>query len=141
MISTRVRRITTVAATGAAALGVGVALAVAPASAATAPAASVRPLASSGCAGDACISLTTPSGGKVSVHAWAYDAEFYGHFEVTGPDGLLKNSPTSGAQWFYAGGSGPTWSVNAVVGQYCVTAWKYYGGQTTSLGRACENVE
>jgi hypothetical protein len=136
MISTKVRRITTVAATGTAALGVGVALAVAPASAATA--ASVRPLASSGCAGDACISLTTPSGGKVTARGWAYDAKFYGHIELTGPDGLLKNSGTG---WYYAGGAGASWSVNAVVGQYCITAWQYYGGQTTSLGRACENVE
>lgn len=133
------RRITA-AALGTAALGTGFALAASPASAATTPAASVRPLASSGCAGDACISLTTPSGGKVSVHAWAYDSKFYGHFELTGPDGLLKNYPTSGNEWFYAGGSGPTWSVNAVVGQYCVTAWQDYGGYT-SLGKACENVE
>jgi hypothetical protein len=135
MSSTSLRRRAAVAVAGTAMLGLGTLAAASPASA-SAPQ-TVKPLASSGCNGDVCISLSTPSGGKVSVHGWAYNTNFYGHFELTGPNGLVKNSTQ---KWYYAGGAGPTWSVAAVVGQYCMTGWEYYGGHYYNIGRPCENV-
>jgi hypothetical protein len=141
--ASRIRRIT--AAAGAtAALGLG-ALAATPASAASLTSAAspgaagsgVVPFASQGCSGDVCIHLTTPSGGAVVVRGWANNRTFYGHFELTGPRGLVKNSPNN---WNYVGGAGHSWVVSAVVGQYCITAWKYHGGQYSKVGRACENV-
>jgi hypothetical protein len=99
---------------------------------------SVTQAASSGCNRDVCISLTTPSGGKVTVHGWAFSAPFCGHFQLTGPNGLNKNS-ASGC--FSAGGAGPSWTVAAVVGQYCVTGWQCAGSSCISEGKPCENVE
>ena len=124
----------------AAVLGLGGVAAAMPASAATAPAvhapaAVVKPLASSGCSGDVCISLTTPSGGKVTVRIWAYNTTFYGYFLLTGPDGLDKTSPDNTN---HAGGAGHSWTVSAVVGRYCGSAVSTSEGY---LGTACENVE
>jgi hypothetical protein len=130
---------------GTAALGVG-ALAATPASAAQTPLAAsagtaarvVTPFAAQGCSGDACIHLTTPQGGRVTVRGRARNQTFYGHFEMTGPNGLVRNSPNT---WNFAGGNGHSWTVPAVVGQYCITAWEYYGHHYFNLGRACKNVK
>jgi hypothetical protein len=94
------------------------------------------PVAAQGCNGDACMFLSTPSGGKVYVKAWAYDQTFTGHFHLSGPNGLSRNSPVE--QWIGGGVNSYTFSdIPAVVGQYCVTA--IHNG--VNIGRPCESVE
>ena len=93
------------------------------------------PLTAQGCAGDVCMFLSSPSNGYAYVTAWAYTKTFYGHFHLTGPDGLSRNSP---ATTWKAGGPGWYSGIfQAIVGKYCGTAWHY----TTDLGTACENIE
>ena len=127
----------------AAVLGLGGVAAAMPASAATAPAthtsaAIVKPLASEGCSDNVCISLTTPSNGKVTVRIWAYDTTFYGEFKLTGPNALVETSPLNVN---HAGGAGHSWTVNAVVGRYCGTAYAYVNDEWIDMGTACESVE
>jgi hypothetical protein len=95
--------------------------------------------ASQGCNGDICISLSTPSGGKVSIKAWAYTSNFKGFFEFDGPNGYIKSSPT---ETWTAGGTGYTISITAVVGQYCISgiAIESNGGEVDN-GYPCESVE
>lgn len=129
--------------TGALALAAAVAgilTASAPAQGATyhSPAASttqtVRPLAASGCSGDACILLPTPHGGLVGIQGWSYSQPFYGHFQLTGPNNLNTNSPTT--TW-YAGSTYQFPNTPAVVGPYCITAWS----GTANVGKACESIK
>ena len=102
----------------------------------------VTPQSAVGCSGDACIYLGDPSGGKVLVSGCAWKTTFYGHIQITGPNGLSRNSATQ--TWHstshYCTGSDQRYSqtVPAVVGQYCAVAWEASG---TRYGRACENVE
>lgn len=97
---------------------------------------SFSPDSGQGCSGDACIYLSTPSGGTVYVLAWPYNVSFYGHFELTVPSGTQYN--TAAKTWTPGTSDEYEWSnLTASVGQYCVTAWS----GTTSLGTACESVE
>ena len=90
-----------------------------------------------------CIRLDNPSGGKVEIQAWAYETTFYGHFELTGPNGLVSNSATE--TWQSGGGSNEkdraTWHVSATVGTYCMTGWEPSGSTYIKLGTTCRNVE
>lgn len=99
---------------------------------AAAPSASA---AASGCSGDVCQSLTTPSGGTVYIRTWANTSTFYGYFTLTGPGGLHKQSAT---QTWNAGGTGWGQTVAAIVGQYCSTGYSTTLGQ---VGNICHNVE
>jgi hypothetical protein len=95
-----------------------------------------RPFTSSGCSGDSCIYLTNPSPGVLYVKVWAYDANFYGHFQITGADTEANgNTPTQ--EWYAGGANGSTWAVETISGpgQVCATAWSSSG---SNLGKACE---
>lgn len=133
----RIRRVGAIAGC-ATALSLGSLATALPASAATTTTHAVIPFASQGCSGDVCISLSTPSNGKVTIRVWAYDTTFYGEFKLTGPRALVKTSPLNVN---HAGGAGHTWVVNAVVGKYCATAYAYVNEEWIDLGTACENVE
>src|SRR5262245_46704359 len=65
-----------------------------PASAATVHMASagIKPHAAQGCTGDVCMYLSNPSSGTVYVQAWAYNKNFYGHFELTRDGKFVANS-------------------------------------------------
>jgi hypothetical protein len=123
-------------------------LVMAPTAASAAPSSSpgsVMPFSAVGCAGDACIFLGNPSSGKVTVTGCAWKTTFTGHLEVTGPNGLVKNSPNQ--QWkktsHYCqdGDAHYAVSVAATVGKYCVTAWEGVAPNYTNYGTACDNVE
>lgn len=90
------------------------------------------------CNGDVCIYLGDPSHGKVYVKGWAYNRKFYGHLQLTGPNGLNK---TSRDGWYYPGGWGPSWTVPAVVGWYCITGWEGGPGHYQKNGKPCAQVE
>lgn len=107
-------------------------------------AASPIPLQASGCSGDACIWLGTPSNGLVTIHGCAWKTPFYGHIQLSGPSGtgLPANSSTkiwASTSHYCAPGSGDQYfskTVSAVAGQYCSTSWN--GGSYD--GTACETV-
>lgn len=75
-----------------------------------------------------------PSGFTVAAQRTNPTCTFLGHLQVTGPNGLNRNSPTSSsyAQRFVVKGKGS--------GRVCVTAWKKVGNTHTLNGRACNNV-
>ena len=100
------------------------------------------PFEAEGCSGDACIHVSTPSNGKVTIHGCAWKTTGTGHIQITGPaGGLPKNSSTG--SWTkttaYCTGADKYYSVtvSAVVGTYCSTTYK----GSTYDGTACENVE
>jgi hypothetical protein len=84
--------------------------------------------------------LDDPMAGAVNVHGWAYDQQFYGYFTLSGPNGLAKRTAT---QNWAAGGTGPTWTVDAVLGKYCITGWRYSTSTKSYyiVGEPCESVE
>ena len=96
----------------------------------------VLPPTSSGCSGDVCIYLTNPSPGDLYVEVWAYDANFYGHFQITGADTDADGNTTT-QEWYAGGANGTTWAVESAspAGQVCATAWSSTG---SNLGKACE---
>lgn len=106
------------------------------------PAAVVQPASAVGCAGDDCIHLGDPSGGNVLVAGCAWKTTFYGHIQITGPNGLSRNSKTqtwhSTSHYCQNGDQAYSQTVPAVVGQYCTIAWEASG---TNYGKACESVE
>jgi hypothetical protein len=73
------------------------------------------------CSGDLCVQrVTSIDNGTAYVEAWANTAGFTGHFELSGPDGLIGNSKT---KYWYAGGPGQLWDIPQG-GGYTVTAWQ-----------------
>jgi hypothetical protein len=87
------------------------------------------------CYGDVCINEAGQSLTTLYLHVWAFNVKFYGHFELQTPTGAVHNSKQ---EWYYAGGSGPTWGLPIVYGWYCATAWKYLGpGNYFNLGTEC----
>ena len=125
------------AATAVAAVGLstGVATVAGAATASTAPSV-VHPLAANGCGGNACIYLSNAENGYVYVDAWAHNATFFGHFDLTRSGTVIT---TSGNRTFSAGGNDYQFNnVAAVVAQYCVVGWTSTG---VFEGRACESVE
>jgi hypothetical protein len=100
------------------------------------PPTGVHPLTSSGCSGDACIYLTNPYSGELFVEVWAYDNNFYGHFQITGAD-TDADGNTDTQEWDSGGANNTTWAFESPSpnGQVCVTAWSSTGND---LGKACE---
>jgi hypothetical protein len=73
------------------------------------------------CSGDLCIQrITGISNGTAYVEAWANTYGFTGHFELSGPNGLIGNSKTT---YWYAGGPGKEFLVPQG-GGYTMTAWQ-----------------
>jgi hypothetical protein len=101
------------------------------------------PLSAEGCSGDACIHLSTPSGGQVTIHGCAWKSSFSGHIRISGPSGTGLPAFSSTKTWnstsHYCTGTDEYFSVTvpAVVGQYCSTSFK----GSSYDGTACENVE
>lgn len=104
---------------------------------------SAVPFDATGCNGDVCMYLSTPSGGEAYVHAWAYSTTYYGFFILTGPDSLWRESATK--TWYGGGDYGTTANFGgnfaAVVGQYCVTFYQALSNEDVEQGRACESIE
>lgn len=97
--------------------------------------ASIQPFAAQGCSGDACIYLSTPASGTVYVQGWAYNTNFYGHFQFSTPSGSFNSATLT---WLAGKGNyAQLSSVPAIVGTYCVTAWTSAGA---NLGTACEKI-
>lgn len=92
------------------------------------------PFTASGCAGDTCMFLSTPSGGHVRIQAWPENSPgWHGHFHLTGPNGYSKNSPAT----TYSPSHRYTFkTVPATVGKWCVTGWS----GTINEGEPCENI-
>jgi hypothetical protein len=70
------------------------------------------------------------------VEVWAYDANFYGHFQITGADTEANgNTPTQ--EWYAGGQYNSTYALETISGpgQVCATAWSSTG---SNLGKACE---
>jgi hypothetical protein len=87
------------------------------------------------CHGDVCINEAGQSLSTLYLHVWAFNATFYGHFELQTPTGAVHNS---GNKTNRAGGAGPTFALPIVYGWYCATAWRYNGpGNYTNLGEEC----
>lgn len=74
------------------------------------------------------------SGFTVDAQRTNSGCNFLGHLQVTGPNGLNRNSTTSNSafQRFTVKGRG--------AGKVCVSAWKKVGAKHTLNGRACNNV-
>jgi hypothetical protein len=92
-------------------------------------------MSATGCNGNVCMFLSTPSGGGVYIQAWARNTSFYGNFDLVGPGGLYRHGST---QWWYAG-SHPNvqqWNESAVVGKYCVSGWD----NGTRIGYPCLSI-
>jgi hypothetical protein len=88
------------------------------------------------CTGDLCMNVAGQSLSTLYIHMWAFNAKFYGHFQLQTPEHTSLNSTPN--KWYYAGGSGPTFAVPIVYGWYCGTAWRYNGGGSyTKLGYGC----
>jgi hypothetical protein len=100
------------------------------------PPAGVHPDTASGCSGDSCIYLTNPSPGLLFIEVWAYDANFYGHFQITGAD-TEADGNTLTQEWYGGGANNSTWAFESPSpnGQVCATAWSSSG---QNLGKACE---
>jgi hypothetical protein len=87
------------------------------------------------CYGDLCMNEAGQSINTLWIHAWAFTSNFRGHFELQTPEHTTLNSAQ---KEYYAGGSGPTFSVPVVYGWYCGTAWRYNGGNSyTDIGYEC----
>ena len=101
-----------------------------------APGFGVQPDTSSGCSGDVCIYLTNPSPGVLFIEVWAYDANFYGHFQITGAD-TDADGNTNTQEWYGGAANGTAWAFESPSpnGQVCATAWTSTG---SDLGKACE---
>jgi hypothetical protein len=105
------------------------------------------PLQAEGCTGDSCINLGDPwADGVVQVRGCAWKTGFWGHIEITGPNGFLRNSVTEqyNSTVHYCTGGDHAYIVDApgAKGEYCVTGWRDYGGgHYQNLGAACEWVE
>ncbi|MCP2250658.1 hypothetical protein LX86_009452 [Lentzea aerocolonigenes] len=85
--------------------------------------AGIGPMEATGCNGNVCMFLSTPSGGRVYIQAWARNTSFEGNFDLVGPGGLYRHGDTK--RWY--AGSHPNrqeWDVPAVVGKYCVSGWE-----------------
>src|ERR1700722_14693525 len=75
----------------------------------------VMPLTSTGCNGDVCIYLTNPSPGVLLIEVWAYDANFYGHFQITGAD-TDADGNTDTQEWYGGGANGSVWAYESPSG-------------------------
>jgi len=74
------------------------------------------------CEGDLCIQrVTSIINNAATVEAWADGYTFTGHFELSGPDGLIGNSP---AGTWVAGGTGHYFSGVPEGSGYTITAWE-----------------
>jgi hypothetical protein len=111
------------------------------ASAATSGGVTPVPRSARGCNNYIGIFLGTPSNGHAIIQGYICDTivcrptgTFHGHFEVTGPNGYVRNSPTES----FPDGDGFQWTIPATVGKWCITGWASPGGKA---GRACENIE
>lgn len=89
----------------------------------SAPASSLAPesIGALLCSNDLCLQrITSISNGTAYVEAWANTYGFTGHFELSGPNGLIGNSKT---KYWYAGGPGKLWLIPQG-GGYNITAWQ-----------------
>jgi hypothetical protein len=74
------------------------------------------------CEGNLCIQrITSVVNNAATVEAWADGYTFTGHFELSGPDGLIGNSKN---QTWVAGGTGHNFSGVPAGGGYTMTAWE-----------------
>jgi hypothetical protein len=74
------------------------------------------------CRGDLCIQRTTSIiNNRATVRAWANSFTFFGHFELSGPDGLIANSAD---KTWVSGGPGQNFTNVARGGGYTMTAWE-----------------
>jgi hypothetical protein len=83
------------------------------------------------CGGDLCIQNQNTSGPREPVKAWAKSFGFRGHFELTYPSGVVRNSPTE--NW-KAGGSGYTFNNLPIGAGYLMTAWENTSGGYKDIG-------
>jgi hypothetical protein len=76
------------------------------------------------CSGDLCIQRTTSIiNHKATIKAWADTYDFYGHFELLGPDGHIANCPEGHNELWHAGGAGCNFLNVAQGGGYTIIAW------------------
>ena len=84
------------------------------------------------CSGDVCAQVQNISGGTATIRTWAYDENFYGHFEMITPEGQVYNS--SGNQMWPAGGPGYyLFNVPNEADNYTEIAWRYDHGRHYAL--------
>jgi hypothetical protein len=99
---------------------------------------------SSGCSGNACISVTGVAGGQVTVMGWVATDRIQGTLTITAPGGF--STSTADQVWNPAGDDGSTPAnptdtytfTGAWTGQYCVQV--YDDDNDNSGGEACEGV-
>jgi hypothetical protein len=131
-------RIALLSALTAAALVGSLGAATRPASAATQPrpAGAITAAGAILCSGDLCLQNDGfYNGAYVVVTEWAYNSNFYGHFELADAAGDVGNS-TGGNKWWYAGGKGYGFLFPIHCGTtYTGTAWRYTGGHYYVNGR------
>jgi hypothetical protein len=88
------------------------------------------------CTGDLCIQRTTSIiNNKATVKAWADTTSFFGHFELSGPDGHIANCPSNSNEQWNAGGTGCNFTNVAQGGGYTITAWKVSGKSVVNIGK------
>jgi hypothetical protein len=81
----------------------------------------------------------------VQVRGCAWKDPFFGHIEITGPSGIVRNSLTG--QWYtttnYCTGNDKMFvtSVPPIRGEYCAIGWVRSQTGWVQWGRACEWVE
>jgi hypothetical protein len=85
------------------------------------------------CSGDLCIQRTTSIiNHKATVKAWADTYDFYGHFELIGPDSHIANCPAGYNEEWRAGGTGCNFTNVAQGSGYTIIAWK--GSPPVNIG-------
>jgi serine/threonine protein kinase len=86
------------------------------------------------CSGDVCAQLQSISGGTATIKTWAFDENFYGHFEMITPEGQVYNSSPN--QVWLKGGLGYYFHVPNEANNFTAVAWRNdYGSHYTLTGQ------
>lgn len=86
------------------------------------------------CSGDLCIQNDGYGPNYVVVSAWAYNKNFFGHFEMA--EGSYYQNSTGGNKWWYAGRGAYAFVMPLqCTYSYVGTAWRYTGGHYYVGGR------
>jgi hypothetical protein len=88
------------------------------------------------CNGDLCIQNEGYIGNYVQVNAWAWNKNFFGHFELAWPGGHYANSTPN--EWWYGDDGAHVFIVPIVCEYpftYIATAWRYTGGHYYQDGK------
>jgi hypothetical protein len=119
------RRVTAIAASSVVSLGILSAVVAVPAESAT----------PDYCSGDVCAQVVSIASSGFGIDAWAWKTTFFGHFELTSPNGTHYNEPMN-ADITNSVGARQHFHVPQVDGGYTVIAWQWVSkGNNKNIGQ------